>query len=429
MAQQSSIVFSPELDERQLDRETSKVNDELQQVGQDVPVNFDSEGLDGLGGGIGGDAGGGIGGAAMGRGAGAGAAAGLASKIPKPVAGVTAASAMPIALAGGVGLGMLNAMQGASARLQTSTTLLGQAWNNVWRPIGDKVDQLFVRDAVMDVVSATQSFEDAFRSGDVLGVADAIMRGIGNAMINLSVPGLSQLSDAAYDAGKGLRRGLLDTVDNFSWPSLPDFKWPSLPKFNWPSLPQFNWPSLPQFTWPNISTPQWPSPREILSRFPTISPGAIRNAIIGDTGGTGVSDDVIVGPGGQPFQNPDAERGGGGGGDGFLPVGPILPPGPLMQTGGRITGSGTATVHRGEIIADEQRLVSELADAIGGMGGGGGGGGMNTRNMERKLDQLNRNVKRLREALDVTLTVDGETLARAAQNGRQNRLSDRDPTI
>jgi hypothetical protein len=99
-----------------------------------------------------------------------------------------------------------------------------------------------------------------------------------------------------------------------------------------------------------------------------------------------------------------------------------------MQSGGRVTGSGMATVHRGEIVADPQRLVSELADAVDATGGGGGGG-MDTRALEDKLDQLNRNVRRLREAMSMTVEIGDETVARAAENGRMNRTSDTDPTI
>lgn len=42
------IVFSPSVDERQLDRETDQVNDHLAEVGRDVPVSFDAEELGGV---------------------------------------------------------------------------------------------------------------------------------------------------------------------------------------------------------------------------------------------------------------------------------------------------------------------------------------------------------------------------------------------
>jgi len=44
----SSIVFDPELDERQLDREVGQIDDRLASVGEDVPVSFDQEELDSL---------------------------------------------------------------------------------------------------------------------------------------------------------------------------------------------------------------------------------------------------------------------------------------------------------------------------------------------------------------------------------------------
>jgi|APHM01.1.fsa_nt_gi hypothetical protein len=84
---QESIIFAPELDERQLSSEVGKVDDELNQVGNDVPVSFDPDEMDGLQP-PGGGAGGGVPGGAAG-------AAGLASKIPAPVAGVAASAALP----------------------------------------------------------------------------------------------------------------------------------------------------------------------------------------------------------------------------------------------------------------------------------------------------------------------------------------------
>jgi len=156
-----SIVFDPEVDKRALDKEAQAVDDRFEQSGQINPEIGEVQGELGLDG-VGGIGGGGrdMGGGGMG---GAGAGAGLASRIPKSIAGVTAAAAMPVALAGGVGIGMLSAMQGASARLQTSTNLLGQAWNNVWRPLGDRVDDLFIRDLAQDIVNATQGFEETLR--------------------------------------------------------------------------------------------------------------------------------------------------------------------------------------------------------------------------------------------------------------------------
>jgi hypothetical protein len=91
-----------------------------------------------------------------------------------------------------------------------------------------------------------------------------------------------------------------------------------------------------------------------------------------------------------------------------------------------VTESGTATVHRGELVTDEQRLVSELADAIGVRDGGGGGGDMS--GVEQRLDRLSTQLRRLESALDVTVEVGSEEIARATADGRRNRVADTDPT-
>jgi len=48
MSPAESIVFSPDLDERQLDREVGQIDDRLASVGEDVPVSFDEDELDSL---------------------------------------------------------------------------------------------------------------------------------------------------------------------------------------------------------------------------------------------------------------------------------------------------------------------------------------------------------------------------------------------
>lgn len=206
----SSIVFAPETDERALDREVKKIDRELNKAGTIKP-DLDTSQLDGVGTGIGGGRRGG--GAGVGASAGAGA---LASKLPKPIAGVSVSAALPVALGGAVGVGMLKAMHSSSARLQTSTSLISQAWNNVWRPIGDKVDQLFIRDKVTDLLGATQGFEDAFRSSDWL--VDPIVSAFANS-ITWDMVGLSQDFEELMENMAG----------RLSWESvIPAFKWPDI---------------------------------------------------------------------------------------------------------------------------------------------------------------------------------------------------------
>ncbi|AFH22463.1 hypothetical protein OSG_eHP27_00055 [environmental Halophage eHP-27] len=410
-----SIVFAPELDERQLDRETQNVNDQLADVGQDIPVNFDPDEMD-LPGGFGGPDGGGGG---LGPGAGAGAA-GLASKIPKPVAGVTAAGGLPVALAGATGLGMLSAMQGASARLQTSSSLLGQAWNNVWRPLGDELDQLFVRDAVMDVLGATQEFEETLRSGEWASAFSGLFGDLsmqGGELFDADELRVAGTIGEVLEQGFG-RVGWGPILDEFV-PDIPDFTWPDLPSFNWPSLPTFDWPELPTFNWPDLPTFEWPSSSDILGKFPSISVTSLRQSILGKNDNTNDEEpNVIVGPGGQPFRtnptDPPEDEGGG-----------LLDGIPFLQSGGRITESGVAQVHRGELVADPDRLVSELAQAIE----SGGGGRSGADELGRKLDQLNRNVRQLRNAMQMEVSIGDETIARSSERGRYNRVSDTDPTV
>lgn len=402
MPQNESIIFSPELDERQLDRETDQINDRLAQVGSDIPVNFDGEmgGMDGGGGGIGGTAG----------------AAGLASRIPKPIAGVSAGAALPAALVGSVGVGMLGAMQQASARLQTSNTLFGQAWNNFWRPLGDNLDKLFIRDLASDLVDETQQFEETLRSGDWAGAFSGMLTGIfpdeGTIARNMaSSVGLALAGPFGARIATGILEDFKGVVDRVNVPDFPD-----IPQFpGWPSLPQFNWPSLPPFQWPNIGLPQWPSAGDILMTFPDISAQSLMNAILGrDTGGGGGGDLPLGG-----FNASERARLVG------RPDNPMVG----LQTGGRVTKTGVAQVHRGELVADPDRLVSELASAVSSATGGGGGGTVDMRNVERKLDRLNQNVTRLAAALsEMEIKTDRETIGRVASDGKRQRIADRDPT-
>ena len=60
--------------------------------------------------------------------------------------------------------------------------------------------------------------------------------------------------------------------------------------------------------------------------------------------------------------------------------------------------------------------------------GCGDGGGMDTANLERKLDQVNRNISRLASAMqDLRVEVDGETLGRVSSDSQTNKLADTSP--
>lgn len=261
-----SIVFDPLIPDRELDQQADKVDQRLAESGQINPELGEVQGelgLDGIGG-----VGGGGGGMGLGGGAGrAGAAAGLASRIPKPVAGVTAGAALPAALVGGVGVGLLSAMQGASARLKTSTTLLGQAWNNVFRPLGDDLDKLFVRDLVQDLVDITEDFEETYRNdgrGEAIqdisvNLGTLISENVGDAIANeirnsVGGQGGDILGDAIEDAFSNFNAqkafsspvGAIEQVINSMTAAtksvFDDIKpWPGWPsvKADWPG-----WPSL-----------------------------------------------------------------------------------------------------------------------------------------------------------------------------------------
>lgn len=534
---EQAILFAPDVDDRQLDREVSGISDRLNEAGEGVPVSFDEEDLSV--GGVGDEGGGfptGGGGGGGGGGGAAAGAAGLASRVPKPVSGVIAASALPVALAGGVGLGMLSAMHESSARLQTSTTLLSQAWNSVWRPIGDKVDQLFIRPIATDLLSEAQNFEELFRSGDILGAgaqaatglapsefrggnigeqlgtiagalggaaagakggaavgatAGSIIPGAGTAVggvVGGAAGGLLGLlggSRVLGGLGSDLQGAIENAVSGFSWPTLPEFSWPELPEFNvpefsWPDLPEFDWPDLPDFSWPSLPEFEWPSitGSGVLAsiRWPSINPGSLLGSVrwpsvnvgallgrvswpsiasldllgrvrwpsvsapdlLSDVSFPSVRASGLLGRISWPSINangiinriewptidtddliPELTGDGGGSSGGFLSRGPSI------ASGGRITSSGTATVHRGELVTDPDRLVDELAAAID----VDDAGGADTGAVEDKLDTLNRNVSRLaREMQNMELRTDAETIGRVATEGRQNRMGDRDPT-
>jgi len=489
----TSVLFNPELDERQLDSEADKVDERLQEVGENVGATIDADinAPDDLGGGVGGGAGGGGGGgpgaAELAEGVGA-----LGGKIPAPVAGVAAAAALPIAIAGGVGTAMLGAMTDASARLQTDNKLLGIAVDNFFREPGNILSENVTRPLAENLLDQSVKFDEELREGDTTGAferligntgeenttgtrAGGLLGGIGGALggafagakaggalgatVGSIIPGAGTAAGGAVGAVGGAIVGAIggsqignrvgkaiakkipefpdwkdDIIDLFpGWlqnspgiiPTFPDWR-SFIPQFSWPSLPQPpQWPSLPdppEFPpfpgWPDIPQPEVDFD---LGASVDIS-GSVQDLIDGRINVDSVVDEAqsrlnLPGGGG------DAEPTGPGGG-----VGDLLP---SMQSGGRVTRSGVAEVHRGELVSDPDRLVSELADAITGGASrptaGGDGPMVDTSDVENKLDRLHRDMQQLRRALDVSVEVDGETIARAAANGQRDRVNDTDP--
>jgi len=344
---------------------------------------------------------------------------------------VTAAAALPIALTGAVGVGLLSEMGKASARMQTSASILGVARDNFFREPGNVFDKHITRPLSEDILSMSQDFDDAMREGRPVEAITGVLSDV--FPDNTQTGSLLNLIDTIVSINNTLGEvdmGWIDVVSQ-SWPGWPDVtglwpewpdiqtEWPEWPSIDteWPGWPSIDteWPGWPSIGaewpgWPDIGTPSWPSAGMILNQFPTLSASALRDAILGDGssgGGSGSS--------------------GGGGGGGFLPDFDI----PLLDgyaSGGRVQRTGAAVVHRNEIIADPDRLVSELASAVS-QSTGRRTRSMDTGGLERRLDQLHDDFRRLEGALDVTVQIGEETVARASANGRRNRIADSNPRV
>jgi hypothetical protein len=529
-----SIVFDPQLDERQLDREVRKTNDRLQQVGQDLPVSFDQSQMDslqpptgGMGGGLGGMGPGPLG-AGIGAGAGsAGAVGALSEKLPDSVAGVTVGKALPIALAGGVGLGILSQLQQASGALQTTTNLFGTAMNLFFRPFGNFLGRT-LRPFALGTLQMAQDFADLasdeglmvavaslpFEIGEEIGGAfsgalEDLMGGeadIGDFLtIGGTIGGATLLGKFTYGTltGSGLLGG-------FSFGSVTGAALLSKLTFGTVTANAF----LGAMTFNEITSGDLTG--AMLSGGITgatlaatvfggvsISSGLIVGTVFGGAAVTGAeildtvfggglealpegeklakrrlgrladtmgrtqavrtlidraerSDDVSrgdvlaaarqlfgevpsginIGAGDNAPDRQDPNRPGDVNpptepdtGDPSVFTEPAIGGGTSftgLQSGGRVTRTGVAQVHRGELVADPDRLVTELAQLV--TQNTADAGDMDMTAVEDKLDRLNRNLTALRSALDVTLEVDKEQLGRATTDARRNRLADRDPS-
>lgn len=438
---QSSIIFDPSVDERALDREVNKIDSSLQEAGDIKPrideSKLDSVELDGVVNGVGGGGGGGVGSAAgMGS---------LASRIPKPIAGVSVGSAMPVALGGAIGAGMLSAMHASSARLQTSTNLMGQAWTTFWRPLGDRLDELFIRDIAIDLLDETRNFEDTLRNGEWLKGFSELSLGIdfsedtlaqkiggslgmlfGGPLMARMWSGLAQdMSDAVVNQIENtewLKTGmenftagldtLGDTLSNAT-PDVPDWRnmTPGVPDWRdiTPGIPSWTGLSAKKFI-------QW-----------ALNGGSDADA--GSTDGTPPS----TGTGGTPPSTGGGGWGGGSAGPGGG-INPGTPGGPStgFQRGGVVHGPTTARVAESEPevvqpLSEFENIVERIARTAS---DSGGGATVDMRAVERKLDDVNRNLKRLSQSLsDIGISVDGEQFGRLATDTRTNRLNDTDPTV
>jgi hypothetical protein len=526
-----SIVFDPQLDERQLDREVRKTNDRLQQVGQDLPVSFDQSQMDaleppgGMGGGLGGMGGGPLG-AGIGAGAGsAGAVGALSEKIPDSVAGVTVGKALPMALAGGVGLGILSQLQQASGALQTTTNLFGTAMNLFFRPFGNFLGRT-LRPFALGTLQMAQDFADLasdeglmvavaslpFEIGEEIGGAfsgalEDVMGGEGDIgdflTIGGTIGGATLLGKFAYGTvtGSGLLSGFsfgsiggAALLSKLSFGTVTANAFLGAMTFNeitsgdltgamlsggltgaalaatvfggvsitgglivgtvfggvsvtgaeiidtilgggTEALPEGEKLARRRLGRVADTMPAAEAIRTLIRRsrdseavsqsdvlaaardvFPEI-PREIREQYFETPGDTGT-------PGGVDPSDIDPDRG-----DPSVFTEPAIGGGTSftgLQSGGRVTRTGVAQVHRGELVADPDRLVRELAQLV--TQNTADAGDMDMTAVEDKLDRLNRNLTALRSALDVTLEVDKEQLGRATSDARRNRLADRDPS-
>jgi len=459
---EESVVFSPEIPDRELKRETGKIQSELDGIDESISPDIGMDGLDldGLG--------------AEGARAGgdnpadelAGIGAVLSSRLPASISGTLASSVMPIALAGGVGLGMLSAMRGASARLQTSSRLLGQAWNNVWRPIGDDVDKLFVRPVAEDIVDATEDFEttwkngqewdavagllekslnvgeegggettSAGRAGRVIGGGVGLFAGASKgaaigATAGSVIPGAGTLGGAIVGgiigglAGTAIGTRIGEWLGKQIGQFLPDISFPDIPvpaaAFGLPTI------SVPDtsFELPTIGVPSF--------KF-DISTIPVRSFKF-DIGRIDVPSfkfnlptiDVPAANFDLPdIDLPDGGGGGGGGGGGFDI--------PFFQRGGVVSGPTAGVVGEAgpEVVAPLDRFERLMRDVVSSVNqAGGGGGGRNTRRLERKLDDVVAELRRTRGAIqDQRAVIERESLSRAVVDSQENQVFDTDPRV
>ena len=443
---EESIVFGPEVPDRELDREVGKIERAMSDVDTTVGVNGDAGGLgmpDVDGGGGGEDA---LGSIESGIG---GMNQQLRSRLPASVPAVAggAAAALPIAIAGGVGMGMLSAMQSASARLQTSASLLSQAWNNVWRPLGDDLDGLFVRDAVEDVVDATRDFEETWRDGDhwdaLVNLEDNLIDAVEGAV---EAP-FRAVFDATRDRALGIDVELMPdaVVGAIGWPEvtapgvMDAIGWPDVGAewSGWPDI-QGMWPG-----WPDIETLADPleATRDAMLDFVSFAnslPGVDIDVPDSRSGGTGDARQptpeerrLFGGVDDGPDEAVDAPRRQFGGGGGTTPTGPPV----AVQRGGVVRGETTARIAEAgpEVVAplsDFERMVERAARAGADGGGGGGMSDEHAREIRRSLDTVVRELRKTRDSIQsLELKTDRETLARATTKGRGDGVFDSNPLM
>ncbi len=180
----TSVVFDSEIDERSLDRTVDKVDQRLQETGEiDIDAATGGMGLDsgpGMGGGMGdmdalGEMNDGIGGLQD----------SFNDSLPAaiPAAGGIASKALPIAIAGGIGAGLLTQMSAASGRLQATLGMFGTAMDLFFKPFGDFLGSK-LRPMADHLIGVAQDFnkiaDNEGLSVAVASIANNAITGIGS---------------------------------------------------------------------------------------------------------------------------------------------------------------------------------------------------------------------------------------------------------
>jgi hypothetical protein len=305
-------------------------------------------------------------------------------------------------------VGLAKGIAGSSAKLGTTTSLLKQAVTTFFRPFGDFLGTL-LRPAAKALFGFARSWNSTV-GPKLRAAAEAITGGIGTG-IDAIQTGVKTLIDVfpSLDSFRSLPGDALGVIED-AWPGWPDVGalWPGWPNIGelWPGWPDIGMPDLPDWSSLRPPMPDW-------SGLSLNLPDFLQRWIDGEAGTT--PGNTSVGSSREGLLERGRQR--------RLFAGVTS-----NQLGGRVTGDGVATVHRGELISDPDRLVNELASAVS-QSTGGRSRTMDTSGMERKLDRLHDDLRRLESALDVTLEVGREELARASANGKQDDISDSNPRV
>lgn len=318
-------VIRPTVDDQAVDREVSDMERQFQDGIGDL-----DPGVEGLGGAR-------ATGAAGGGGVGAAGAAGGAGILSK-LGGTATKAAMPVALAGATGFGILQGTQRlaqASPALQQTLGLFGEAMGLFFRPFGNALSDIF-RPAAEAAITAGTWFAD--HGGAII-----------DALELFGSPARLGAEIGREIFGGGTSNELVDSVLG-DWPGWPDAitqfpGWPNVVKGwqmvgGWPNVGQF-WNNLGG--WPNVgglwnSMGGWPDLSLPTDFWPTV-----------EWPGWGEIIDIVQGGGG--------DGGGGGGGTNGGDGGVDFTPGSGEGRGPDYVGSGPER-GRGAVSPNDPRLAS-----------------------------------------------------------------------